>query len=65
MLVQPLGFVVYVNMKPSLGGTFPAALEQSVHVLLPTVAMQCYPNAKEDFAIISSKIIEIPEQASI
>jgi hypothetical protein len=35
MLVQPLGFGVHVNMKPFLGGTFPAATEFGVQVFMP------------------------------
>jgi hypothetical protein len=38
MLVRPLGFDVYVSVKQLLGGTFLAAPELSVHILLLTVA---------------------------
>jgi hypothetical protein len=33
VLVRPLGHVMYVNMKPFLGGTFPATLECSIQVI--------------------------------
>jgi hypothetical protein len=51
MLARPLGFTVFVNMKLPLRGTFLAAPELSVQVLLPTVAMH--------------RIIEISEQTGI
>jgi hypothetical protein len=41
MLVWPLGFIMYVNMKPLLGGTFLAAPEHSIQVLPLTVAAWC------------------------
>jgi hypothetical protein len=59
MLVHPLGFIVYVNMKPLLGGTFLAAPKLSVQVLLPMMAMQRQPDPREDWPIIAGGIIKV------
>jgi hypothetical protein len=61
MFVHPLGFDVYVNVEPLLGGTLLAAPKLSVHVLLPTVATQCQADPREDLPIIVGEIIEVPE----
>jgi hypothetical protein len=65
MFVRPLGFGAYVNVEPLLRGALPGALELSIHVLLPTVAMQRQSDPREDLPIIVGTIIEILEQTSI
>jgi hypothetical protein len=65
MLVHPLGFDMYVNMKPLSGGAFPASPERGVQVLLLTVVTQHQPDTREDFFIIAGEIVEIPKHIGI
>jgi hypothetical protein len=65
MFVCLLGFSMYINMEPLLGGTFPASLELGIQKLILAMAVQRQPNAGEDLLIISGKRIKILEQAGI
>jgi hypothetical protein len=65
ILVRPLGFGVYVNMEPLLGGAFLATPERSIQVFILTAAAQRQPDACEDIFVIMNEIIEVLEQAVI
>jgi hypothetical protein len=61
VLVRSLGHVAQVDIEPSLGGAFLVAPEGNLQVLLPTAAAQHH----NDLALITSRRIEIAEQAGI
>jgi hypothetical protein len=65
MFVHPWGRIAQVDVEPSLGGTFPAAPEGDLQVHLSMIVAQCQPDVREDLVLISSRGIEIPEQASV
>jgi hypothetical protein len=61
MFVHPLREDVHINKKPLPGGTFRAALEGSIQVLLSMVVTQRQPEPQEDSLVTSGRIVEIPE----
>jgi hypothetical protein len=65
MLVRLLGEDVHIDKKPLSGGTIPAALEGSIKVLLPMVAMQQLPDPREDSLVILGWIVEVPKEVGI
>jgi hypothetical protein len=50
--VRLLGFSVSINKEPPLRGTFLAALQRGVQVLLSTMVAQRQPDPGEDFLVI-------------
>jgi hypothetical protein len=63
--VHLLGFSVSINKEPPLRGTFLAALQCGIQVLLSTMAAQRQPDPGEDFLVIQDQTTKIPEHASI
>jgi hypothetical protein len=61
VLVRPLRRVAQIDMKPPPGWALPVVPEGDLQVLLPAVAAQHQPNAREDFMFVLSRGIEIPE----
>jgi hypothetical protein len=65
MFVRLLECVAQVNMKPPLGGVFPAAFEGNLQVIFPAIAVQHQPNAGEYLMLIVSRRRKILEQAGV
>jgi hypothetical protein len=61
MHVRPLRWDVHIVKEPPSGSTFPTALEGSLDVFLPKLAMKRQANLREHDLLVPSRGIKVLE----
>jgi hypothetical protein len=56
---------VHVHQDPLLLGTLPAALEGSLDIFIPVIALQGKADPTKDHLVVSGRRVVIPEKADI